>query len=239
MIYRKLMPRLSRWRREPLIPGMLLLAACGLWAFIEIAEEVRGEETHAYDQRILLAMREPGNPADPVGPPWMEEMGRDITALGGFTHLTALTAASMGLMVLLKRPRLAILTGVAISGGMLLSHTLKSLFGRPRPDLVPHGVLVTSASFPSGHAMMAAVVYLTLGVLLARTQPTLALRLYIILLSMSVTVAVGLSRVYLGVHWPTDVLAGWTVGGIWALIFGALAIRLTAAPPAKDGASSS
>jgi undecaprenyl-diphosphatase len=233
------MHRLSRWRREPLIPGMLLLAACGLWAFIEIAEEVHGEETHSYDRRILLAMRAAGNPSDPLGPPWMEEMGRDITALGGFTVLTGLTFASMGLMLLLRRPRLAALTGVAISGGMLMSHLLKFFFSRPRPDLVPHGVLVTSASFPSGHAMMAAVVYLTLGVLLARTQPTLGLRLYIISVSVGLTLAVGISRVYLGVHWPTDVLAGWTVGGIWALIFGTLALRLSGPPqnlaaPASD-----
>lgn len=203
------------------------MIAAGLLVFIEIAEEVRQEDAHSYDQKILLAMREANDPAEPIGPEWMEETGRDITALGGFTILTGLTAASMGLMFMVGRPRLAILTFVAITSGMMMSHGLKSFFDRPRPDLVPHGVLVTSASFPSGHAMMSAVVYLTLGVLLARTQPLLRLRLYIIALSVMVTLMVGVSRVYLGVHWPTDVLAGWAVGGIWALTFGLIALKVS------------
>ena len=219
--------RVLRWRKEPLIPAMLLMIACGLWGFIEIADEVGEKESHSYDEKILLAMRESGNPADPIGPPWMEEMGRDLTALGGFTILTGLTAASIGLMLLLGRHRLALLTLLAIAGGMQVSAFLKEFFDRPRPDLVPHGVLVTSASFPSGHAMMAAVVYLTLGVLLARTQPHLRLRLFIITLSVIITLLVGVSRVYLGVHWPTDVLAGWMVGGIWALTFGLIALRIS------------
>ncbi len=224
--------RVLRWRKEPLIPAALLLIACGLWGFIEMAEMVREEGPHSYDEKILLMMREPGNPADPVGPPWMEEMGRDLTALGGFTILTGLTFSSITLMLLLGRPRLALLTLVAIAGGMQASAMLKELFGRPRPDLVPHGVLVTSASFPSGHAMMAAVVYLTLGVLLARTQPHLRLRLFIIFLSVVITLLVGVSRVYLGVHWPTDVLAGWTLGGAWALTFGLIALKISPRKPA-------
>lgn len=219
--------RLRRWRKEPVIPALLLMIGGGLWGFIEIAEEVHGEETHSYDRQILLMLREDGNPSDPIGPPWMEEMGRDITALGGFTVLTALTFAAIGFMVLLQRPRLALLTLLAITGGMFASDLLKQFFDRPRPDLVPHGVLVTSASFPSGHAMMAAVVYLTLGVLVARTQPKLSLRLYIISLSVIIALGVGISRVYLGVHWPTDVLAGWTLGGIWALVFGLVALKMS------------
>ncbi|HYF34041.1 MAG TPA: phosphatase PAP2 family protein [Prosthecobacter sp.] len=222
--------RVGNWRKEPLIPALLLVVACGLWGFIEIAEEVQGRETHDYDRMILLAMREKGDPADPLGPPWMEEMGRDVTALGGFTVLTGLTAAAIGFMVLVGRPRLALLTLVAVVGGMLVSGVLKEFFSRPRPDVVPHGMLVTSASFPSGHTTMAAVVYLTLGVLVARAFTKLKLRLYIIALSLIVALCVGISRVYLGVHWPTDVLAGWTLGGMWALVFGLIALRVTRSP---------
>jgi undecaprenyl-diphosphatase len=227
--------KVRQWRKEPLIPAALLIIACGLLGFIEIAEEVQQKESHSYDEKILLAMREAGNPADPLGPPWMEEMGRDLTALGGFTILTGLTVVSMGLMLLYGRVRLSLLTLVAITGGMQASAWLKSLFGRPRPDLVPHGVLVTSASFPSGHAMMAAVVYLTLGVMLARTQPSRKVRLYIVSLSVIIALLVGCSRVYLGVHWPTDVLAGWTLGGAWAVTFGLIALKVDPRRPGDEG----
>jgi len=227
--------QVRQWRKEPLIPAAFLLIACGLLTFIAIAEEVQDERPHSYDEKILLSMREPGDTANPLGPPWMEEMGRDITALGGFTILTGLTAASIGLMMLYGRPRLALLTLVAITGGMQMSAGLKHLFGRPRPDLVPHGVLVTSASFPSGHAMMAAVVYLTLGVMLARTQTSRKVRLYIVSMSVFIAVMVGCSRVYLGVHWPTDVLAGWTLGGAWALTFGLIALKVDPRRPGDEG----
>lgn len=224
--------QLRYWRKEPLIPAALLLIACGLLAFIELGEFVREEAPHSFDQRILLAMREANDPADPIGPAWMEEMGRDVTALGGFTILTGLTISAIGFMLLHRRFRLSLLTLAAVLGGMQASASLKHLFGRPRPDLVPHEVLVTSASFPSGHAMMAAVVYLTLGVLMARTQRRRRVRLYIVTLSLIVAVAVGVSRVYLGVHWPTDVLAGWALGGAWALAFGLLALK---ADPRRPG----
>lgn len=224
--------QLRYWRKEPLIPAALLLIACGLLAFIELGEIVREEAPHSFDQRILLAMREANDPANPIGPVWMEEMGRDVTALGGFTILTGLTISAIGFMLLHRRYRLSLLTLAAVLGGMQASASLKHLFGRPRPDLVPHEVLVTSASFPSGHAMMAAVVYLTLGVLIARTQRRRRVRLYIVTLSLIVAVAVGVSRVYLGVHWPTDVLAGWALGGAWALAFGLLALK---ADPRRPG----
>ena len=114
----------------------------------------------------------------------------------------------------------------AVGGGIVLSSLLKAGFERPRPELVPHGSLVYTASFPSGHSMMAAVVYLTLGALLARAQPRRRLKVYLLALAVLVTVAVGISRVYLGVHWPTDVLAGWTIGGAWALLWWAVALGL-------------
>lgn len=217
---------LGRWRKEPLIPAVLFLIAGGLWLFSGISDEVNDRETHEFDRAILLAMREPGDHSNPIGSEKIEEMGRDLTALGGFTLLTGLTLSSIGIALFLGKPRIAGIIAVAITGGMLLTNLLKRGFDRPRPDLVPHGVMVTNASFPSGHAMMAAIVYLTLGVLLARTQPSLALRIYLIALSVIITLLVGISRIYLGVHWPTDVLAGWTLGAAWALLFWLIAIRL-------------
>lgn len=217
---------LTRWKKEPLIPAALLIIAGSLWLFSEISDEVRENETHHFDSTILLAMREPGDPDNPIGSEKIEEMGRDLTALGGFTILTGLTLASIGVTLFLRKPKIAAIIAIAITGGIALSTFLKQGYDRPRPDLVPHGVIVTSASFPSGHAMMSAIVYLTLGVLLARTQPSLPLRIYLIALSVVITVLVGVSRVYLGVHWPTDVLAGWTLGAAWALMFWLIAVKV-------------
>jgi undecaprenyl-diphosphatase len=218
--------QLHRWRKEPFIPALLLIIAGSLWIFAEISDDISEREPHHIDRAILLAMREPGDPSDPIGPVKMEEMGRDLTALGGFTILTGLTVFSIGIALFLGKPKLAGIITVAITGGMFLTSLLKRSYDRPRPDLVPHGVIVTNASFPSGHAMMAAVVYLTLGVLLARTQPKRAVRIYLIALSVFITILVGISRVYLGVHWPTDVLAGWTLGAAWALLFWLIAMKI-------------
>jgi undecaprenyl-diphosphatase len=107
---------------------------------------------------------------------------------------------------------------VSVAGGVLIGQTMKWAYARPRPELVPHGAEVFTASFPSGHSMMAAVVYLTVGALLARTQADRGVKVYILIVAVLLTVLVGASRVYLGVHWPTDVLAGWALGGLWALV---------------------
>jgi undecaprenyl-diphosphatase len=109
---------------------------------------------------------------------------------------------------------------------MLLSTVLKMGFERPRPDLVPHATRVYTASFPSGHAMLSAVTYLTLGALLARVQPNRRLKAYLIGLALCITLLVGASRVYLGVHWPSDVLAGWCGGAAWAALCWFIALQL-------------
>jgi undecaprenyl-diphosphatase len=196
-----------------------LLAVCaGVWLFVELADEVLEGETQSLDERILLALREPGDPAEPRGPKWFEELVRDGTALGGVAVLTFVTLAVLGLLLLQGRSHAALLVFVAVCGGWLGSTALKYAFDRPRPDLVPHGSHVVTSSFPSGHSMMSAVTYLTLGALVARFFDGFKLKAYVLLLAVLTTGAVGFSRVYLGVHWPTDVLAGWTVGGCWALL---------------------
>ena len=204
--------------REPLVLLVLLLVAVSLWLFAEIADEVLEDETHAFDQAVLLALRTPGDPSNPWGPAWLEEVCFDFTALGSAWVLTFLTLAVVGFLLLQSQRRMAVLVVIAAGGAMLLSFTLKRGFDRPRPDLVPHSVMVQSPSFPSGHAVVSAAVYLTLGALLARVQPQRRLKLYILMLAVGVTIIVGFSRVYLGVHWPTDVLAGWAIGAAWALL---------------------
>src|SRR5690606_15656210 len=205
---------------------VLALVAASLWAFAELADEVMEGETRAFDIAILFALRTPGDPADPLGPAWVAEMARDVTGLGGIGVLTFLTLAAAGLLWLQRRRWTALYVLGAVGSGVTLSNAAKAFFDRPRPDLVPHGSLVYTASFPSGPSLMAAVVYLTLAALVARSFPERRLRAYVVALAILVTLAVGASRVYLGVHWPTDVLAGWAAGGAWALACAALAHAL-------------
>lgn len=194
------------------------LVAALVWAFVELAEAVGGDETHSFDTQIMLLLRTPGDPSDPLGPAWIEELGRDVTALGGTGVLTFLIIAVSGFFWLNGNRRSTVVLLASVLSGIILSTVLKSGFDRPRPDLVPHGSLVYTASFPSGHSLMAAIVYLTLAVFVVRHIERRIVEGYVISLAVFIVVCVGVSRVYLGVHWPTDVLAGWAVGASWALI---------------------
>ena len=184
---------------------------------MELADDVLEGETRDFDEKVLLAFREDADPEDPVGPAWLEEMARDVTGLGGIVVLTFTTLSVAGFFLLQRKWHLAIYVAAAVTTGALASAFLKSGFDRPRPDLVAHGQVVYTASFPSGHSMISAVVFLTLGALLAEALRDRALRGYVLGLAGALTLAVGVSRVYLGVHWPTDVLAGWAAGAGWAL----------------------
>jgi undecaprenyl-diphosphatase len=197
---------------------LFTLALVGLfgWGFVALAGEVVDGDTLAFDRRILLSLREPGNLADPLGPTWIEETARDFTGLGGHGILGFVTLATIIYLLLTRRRGAALLVLAAIGGGMLLSMVLKMGFERPRPDLVPHGMRVYTASFPSGHAMLSAISYLTLGALLARVHDLRRVKAFFLGLAIVLTIMVGFSRIYLGVHWPSDVLAGWCVGSAWA-----------------------
>ncbi|WP_121629236.1 phosphatase PAP2 family protein [Tropicibacter alexandrii] len=200
----------------------LVLVVCLFWGVAELADEVLEGATRDLDRDILLALRVPGDLSDPIGPPWVEEMGRDLTALGGTVVLTLATLLVSGYFLMRHKVSSMLFLLAAVGGGIALSSIAKVLFDRPRPDLVPHGSIVHTASFPSGHSMMAAVAYLSLGVLLARVQPLRRLKLFILASAVLLTLLVGVSRVYLGVHWPTDVFAGWLAGAGWAAVcFGA------------------
>jgi undecaprenyl-diphosphatase len=196
---------------------VLLIVATFGWAFAELADEVIEGDSRAIDEAVLLALRDRADPADPLGPPWVEEVARDVTALGGYTVLGIITTSVAGLLWLQGNHRTMVLLVVAVVGGVVVSTLFKLGFDRPRPDLVPHGAQVFTASFPSGHSMMAAVAYLTLAVLSARVQARWVIKAYLIALAALITVAVGVSRIYLGVHWPSDVVAGWCAGAAWAL----------------------
>jgi undecaprenyl-diphosphatase len=209
--------KLLRWALEPRVLGLVAAMAAALWVFMEVAEEVLQGHTGWFDRGILLALRMPGDPATPLGPAWLQAVARDVTALGSLTVLGLYVLSVMLFLMLANKRRTAVFVLLATTSGALAMALMKEAFGRPRPDLFAHGDYVTSASFPSGHAMISAVVYLTLAALVARLMPTRTLKLYVLSVALFMTFIIGLSRVYLGVHWPTDVLAGWAAGAAWAL----------------------
>jgi len=171
-------------RRLPVVEASVLavmgLLGALLWLFISIAGEVREGETADWDRRLLLALRSAADPAVPWGPPWVQEMARDFTALGGVAVLSLMTFAVVGYLLLARKRYAAVAVFVAVAGGLVLSTLLKLGFDRPRPDIVPHGSLVYTTSFPSGHSMMAAVTYLTLGALLARVEGSIRIKIYLL-----------------------------------------------------------
>lgn len=203
--------------QEPFLLALLLICAGGVWAFIELADAVGEGDAREIDQWLILALRNPADHSDPLGPRWFEEVMRDYTALGGYAILTPLVVFVALYLWIRDRWQPALLVIVATVGGVILSSLMKSYFARPRPDLVPHAALVLTKSFPSGHAMMAAVTYLTLGAVLAESEKNPALRAFFLGVGIVLALLVGVSRIYLGVHWPTDVLAGWVAGAAWAL----------------------
>ncbi|HEX8166668.1 MAG TPA: phosphatase PAP2 family protein [Beijerinckiaceae bacterium] len=196
------------------------------WAFVKLAGAVVEGDTEAFDRRILLSLRNPADLSDPIGPSWFEEAARDVTGLGSHTILLLVTLASLAYLLLMRKCGAALLLLAAVGGVMLLSAALKLGFERPRPDLVPHGARVYTASFPSGHAMLSAATYLTLGALLARVHERRHTKVFFLSVAIVLTVLVGASRIYLGVHWPSDVLAGWCGGAAWAALCWFVALQL-------------
>jgi undecaprenyl-diphosphatase len=205
---------------------MLLAIAVIATCFLHLASEMSEGDTLAFDRAILLALRDPAHNLQPIGPDWLRTVALDITALGGPVVLTLITAAITGFLLVIRRPGAAALVAASIITGMLLSTLLKDSFDRPRPEIVPHIVVATSASFPSGHALLSAVTYLTLAGLLMRIQNGSLAKAYVLGVAVLLTVSIGASRVYLGVHWPTDVVAGWSVGAAWALLCWLVSVSL-------------
>lgn len=208
-------------RDAPPAPPVLWIALglAGLIGVGLLALLVGGGAPLAWDRAIMLALRVPGDPAQPIGPAWLHAALVDVTALGSGTVLTLVVAGTIGLLMVRRLWLTAALSAAATISGSIVAAQAKYWVGRPRPELVDHLVQVTGLSFPSGHATNSALVYLTLAGLVAQVARGHAVRSYIFVIAILLTGTIGVSRVYLGVHWPSDVLAGWCAGTGWAALW--------------------
>jgi len=206
-----------RYRPRAVLPVAVIgIMGLGLYLFLTIADEVAEGELREWDERLFLAFRNPANPADPLGPSWVEESALEITALGGYSLIILALATVVGLLLVTRRYGPALYAVLSVGSGSLISFFSKQFYDRARPDLVPQLDIVHTASFPSGHAMVTTVAYLTLAALVIRFFDDVRVRIYVAGVAILVSILVGLSRIYLGVHWPSDVAAGWALGVAWA-----------------------
>lgn len=227
----------ARWlsRYEPLLLVMFAALSGGVLLFVYLTGEVLEGSTKGFDEAILLALRQPSDLSIPIGPGWLTHAVKDITSLGGTTVLTVMTVLVTIYLVLDRRRAIAIFVLASVLGGWALSAMLKLSVARPRPDIVPHLVEVNDLSFPSGHAMVSAVTYLTLAALISGTRHYRSTRVFVIATGILLTLMIGTSRIYLGVHYPTDVLGGWCAGATWALGCWLIARRFISLSRGPDG----
>ena len=204
-------------RTEIAAISALFIVALGVMTFVELADDMTEADGRAFDQAVLEAMRPGVTPADPWGPGWLEEAAMDLTALGGIAVLGLFALATIGFLILQRKRLSALLLALGLIGGEGLSEGLKAMFGRERPPEALQAVETLNASFPSGHSLLSAVFYLSIGVMLTRAFPQRRFKAYVIGVAVLLTLLVGLTRVYLAAHWATDVLAGWSVGAAWAM----------------------
>ena len=214
---RRLWHRLSRLERREITWLLVGLAGCVLLlVFLMLASEVMEGDTLAMDTRIVRALRSADDPSRPIGPPWMTGVLEDLTALGGPTVTWLVILSVTGYLLLETKYRDALVVFVTSASGDLVNHAIKDVFSRPRPTVVPHLRDAFASSFPSGHSMESAIVYLTLAAVVMRIVKGRITKAYCFGLAILITFLVGVSRVFLGVHYPTDVIGGWIIGLFWA-----------------------
>lgn len=205
------------WREAGLLLALGTLSA-SLWVTVELMDWVVEGEHHAIDEKVMVALRQAENPAVPIGPGWVKGAALDITALGSAPVLTVVVLLVGGFLLLERKYAAAGLILFASLSGTILNQVLKGFFARERPEVVPHLADFGNSSFPSGHSMLASIIYLTLAALLTQTVKTLPTKMYLVGTAFALAFLIGLTRVILGVHYPSDVLAGWTAGTAWALV---------------------
>ncbi|ATY33428.1 phosphatase PAP2 family protein [Sphingomonas psychrotolerans] len=213
-------------RRIPWPIVALAAVALLLLGLVWFGHAIMDDDVAEMDRAIMLAMRVSGHPEQPLGPHWLPSAVRDVTALGSSTVLTMVVVFTACFLMLQRRFRSALLVVAATSLGGLAVTFVKALIARSRPDLVDRLMEETSHSFPSGHAANSAIVYLTLATLLFPLVRGWRMRGFVIAVAMLLVGLIGVSRIYLGVHWPSDVLAGWAFGSCWALLWWGVELKL-------------
>ena len=206
-------------RTEIAALGALLVVALGSLTFADLAEDMGEADGQVFDARVLHLLRPyADDPSRPWGPWWLKEAASDITSLGGISVL-ALFATIVIVFLLIQRKWLSsVLLLVGLGGGVILSEGLKAVFERDRPPVIYQATETINASFPSGHALLSAVFYLSLGVMLTRAFPQRRFKAYVLGVGVVITLLIGVTRIYLGAHWASDVFAGWSVGAAWAMV---------------------
>jgi undecaprenyl-diphosphatase len=205
----------------------LMIAAFGALTFADLAEDMREPDAQKFDLQVLHLMRPYAeDPSRPWGPWWLKEAASDITSLGGISVLGLFALIVVVFLVIQRKYLSALLLPLALGGGVLLSEGLKSVFERERPPAAYQAVETINASFPSGHALLSAVFYLSLGVMLTRAFPQRRFKIYVLGVAILITLLIGATRIYLGAHWASDVFAGWSVGAAWAMVLWLVAYAL-------------
>lgn len=196
----------------------LFVAAVGVVSFVELADDMTEADGQAFDQQVLALLRPyADDPGRPWGPWWLKEAAADITSLGGISVLGLFTLIAIAFLLSQRKWLSSLLLALGLTGGVMLSEGLKAVFERERPPRALQAVETINASFPSGHALLATVFYLSVAVMLTRAFPRRRFKIFVLGVGMVMALLVGLTRIYLGAHWATDVFAGWAVGSAWAM----------------------
>ncbi len=204
-------------RTEAAALGAFLVMGLSGLLFLELAGEIAEQGDRGLDHQVLDALRERGDAGDPLGPWWVEEAAADLTSLGGISVLSLFTVLAVSYLLLQRHRGAALRLVLGLIGAVGLSEGLKSVFERERPPVAYQAVETLNASFPSGHALLATVFYLSLGTLVAQDLTRRRDKAWVLGAALLLAFTVGLTRVYLGAHWLSDVLAGWCVGAAWAM----------------------
>lgn len=218
----RLPQRTYSWR---IAPRHALAASALCWAgFAFVAWAVATGRSGPIDDAGLLFWRR-GAELVPAGPTWLLEAVRDLTSLGGVLLRNLVLVGVIAALLFLRLRREAVLLAGTVAGGWIVNSLVKAAVGRPRPLIVPHLTEAGGQSFPSGHSFNSAVVYIAIALAFAAMSPRRSVRWTLIVTAVILSLAIAFTRVWLGVHFPSDVAAGWLGGAGWAFLASALLHR--------------